>query len=286
VSIFLSYRREDSAGHAGRLREHLGSAFGPERIFMDVDNISPGQDFAEAIESTISTCQALVAVIGPRWVTDLKQRAGREDFVCHEVSVALRRNVTVIPVLVGGGTMPSPAELPESLAALSRRQALEIRDTRFDDDAKLLVTALRRVPGITPVRASALSKAWSWILIAAVLLLTVVGLWLWSERPRFDINGVWIAEMKKPNQPAYRVRLDLAGGTQGLIGTVRYPTGEGAIHTGRLEGNQLTFYTVHVPQFSSEPATIRWIGVVDGNLIRFTAADDNGVASGIAHRGP
>jgi hypothetical protein len=286
VSIFLSYRREDSAGHAGRLYEHLGSAFGSERIFMDVDDISPGQDFAEAIESTVATCQALVAIIGPRWLIDLRQRADREDFVHHEVAVALRRNVTVIPVLVGGGTLPSPADLPENLAALSRRQALEIRDTRFDDDAKLLVAALRKIPGITPTRVPALGKTWTWLLVTAALLLIVAGLFWWDNRPSFDINGTWIAEMKKPNQPSFRVRLDLAGGTQGLIGSVRYPTGEGAIQTGRFEGGRLTFYTVHVPQFASEPATIRWTGVVDGDSIRLTAADDNGVASGMAHRGP
>jgi hypothetical protein len=286
VSIFLSYRREDSAGHAGRLCEHLASAFGPERVFMDVEDISPGQDFAEAIESTIATCQALVAVIGPRWLIDLRQRAGGEDFVHHEVAVALRRNVTVIPVLVGGGTMPSTADLPQSLAALSRRQALEIRDTRFDDDAKLLVTALRKVTGITPTQPPARGKTWIWILIVAALLLTIGGLFWWNQRPRFDINGVWIAEMKKSTQPAYRVRLDLAGGTEGLTGTVRYPTGEGGIQAGRFERDRLTFYTVHVPQFASEPATIRWTGVVDGDLIRFTATDDGGVASGTAHRGP
>jgi hypothetical protein len=53
-----------------------------------------------------------------------------------------------------------------------------------------------------------------------------------------------------------------------------------------LSGNRLAFFTVHVPQFATEPATIRWTGVIEGDLIRFTAADDNGIASGVAKRSP
>ena len=84
MSVFLSYRREDSAGYAGRLCEHRGSVFGPDRVFIDVQDIAPGQDFADAIETTIAACQAMVVVIGPRWIADLNQRSGQEDFVRHE----------------------------------------------------------------------------------------------------------------------------------------------------------------------------------------------------------
>ena len=88
-SVFVSYRREDSAGHAGRLCEHLAGVLGPDHVFLDVQDIAPGQDFAEAIEKTISDCQAVVVVIGPRWAADLKSRGGGEDLVQHEISVAL-----------------------------------------------------------------------------------------------------------------------------------------------------------------------------------------------------
>jgi hypothetical protein len=286
VSVFVSYRREDSAGYAGRLCEHLGGVFGAEHVFLDVHDIAPGQDFAEAIEKTIAACQAVVVVIGPRWLADLKQRAGGEDFVHHEISVALRRNVVVIPLLVGGGVLPSPAELPESLAALCRRQALEIRDARFDDDAKVLIGALRQVPGISshPVRGR--GRRWKWIAVAAAVLALAAGAFLWKGAPAFDIDGLWLAEMQRPDQPPFRVRLDLVGSAGKLTGNVAYPTGEGAIQEGTLRSGRLAFFTVHVPQFASEPATIRWTGVVEGGAIRFTAAYDSGVARGLARRGP
>jgi len=51
----------------------------PNGFFMDVQDITPGQDFADAIEQTISACQAVIVIIGPRWVADLKARAGTED---------------------------------------------------------------------------------------------------------------------------------------------------------------------------------------------------------------
>lgn len=290
MSIFLSYRREDSAGHSGRLCEHLSSVFGPDRVFMDIQDIAPGQDFADAIEKTISACQVVVVIIGPHWVADLKQRIGGDDFVRHEVSVALRRKVTVIPVLVGGSAMPSAAELPESLAALSRRQAVEIRDARFEDDAKVLVEALRQGQGLSPVSARARYQRWAWILLAVALLGAAAGVFLWKQRPGFDVNGIWIAEIQKPNQRPFKVRLDLAGAAGRLTGSVAYPTGDGAIQAGVLESGRLTFFTVHVPQFASESATIRWTGIIggdsEGDLIRCTAADDYGVAIGIARRRP
>jgi hypothetical protein len=285
-SVFLSYRREDSAGYAGRLSEHLGSVFGPEHVFMDVQDIAPGQDFAEAIEKTISGCRALIAVIGPHWAAEFRQRSGSDDYVLREVSIALRCKVTVIPVLVGGATMPSPAQLPEGIAALSRRQALEIRDAQFEEDTKVLVRALRQAPGMSHASTRFGRRMLPWVLVAGTLAITAGGIVAWKRQPGLDINGVWIAEMQKPNQRPFRVRLELVNSAGRFTGAVAYPTGDATIGEGTLEGNRLTFSTTHVPQFASEPATIRWSGIIEGNQLRLTAADDNGVARGLAHRSP
>jgi hypothetical protein len=286
-SVFLSYRREDSAGYAGLLAEHLSSEIGHEHVFIDVHDIVPGQDFAQAIENTISACQAVIVVIGPRWVADLKQRGGQDDFVLHEVSVALRRNVTVIPVLVGGTPMPSAADLPESIAALSRRQALEIRDGRFEDDTKLLVEALRRVPGFSKPPVSVRRRVLARILAGAVILAAAAfGIMRWKQGSGIDVNGIWIAEMQKPNREPFQVRLDLAASDGRLAGSVAYPTGDATIQAGTIENGALKFFTTHLPQFASEEATIRWSCAIEISQLRCTEADDNGIGRGIARRSP
>ncbi|MEO8369068.1 MAG: toll/interleukin-1 receptor domain-containing protein [Candidatus Solibacter sp.] len=302
MSVFVSYRREDSAGHAGRIGEHLIAVFGAQNVFLDVEDIAPGQDFAQTIERTIGDCQAVVVVIGRLWVQTLQERGEGEDFVREEVSAALRRGATVIPVLVGGALMPSAAQLPQSLAALSRRQAVEIRDGRFDDDVTVLIEALQKIKGMSVVAVQGRRRRWLAILLAALCVALIAGM-LFKNRTQleplakqptppassavpFDIAGTWIAEMQKPGRSVFRVKLELAGSGGKLIGTVEYPTGEAAIQAGKLENGNLSFFTTHTPNFASEPATLQWTGVIEGAELRLTEADDGGMAKGIARRRP
>jgi predicted ATPase len=143
----LSYRREDSAGHAGRLGDHLLDRFGQGSLFMDVESIEAGVDFTAEIERAISSCEAVLVVIGPEWLdatgSDGRRRLDEPaDFVRREVEAALASDVRVIPVLVGGATMPPETELPESIASLARRNALELQDRRWREDVDALVDEL------------------------------------------------------------------------------------------------------------------------------------------------
>jgi formylglycine-generating enzyme required for sulfatase activity len=73
-----------------------------------------------------------MAVIGRRWL-DIADEQGRrrldqdDDFVRIEIQTALERNIHVVPVLVEGALMPRPAQLPEVLRLLARRNAAEVR---------------------------------------------------------------------------------------------------------------------------------------------------------------
>jgi hypothetical protein len=75
--IFISYRRQETSGLAGRLYDRLANEFGNHRIFMDVDTIPPGVDFTEAITQRVSTCQVVLAVIGPQWLTATLWQCGQ-----------------------------------------------------------------------------------------------------------------------------------------------------------------------------------------------------------------
>ena len=145
--VFLSYRREDSAGHAGRLADHLLDRFGQGSVFVDVESIEAGADFTAEIERAISSSEAVLVLIGPGWL-DAKTTSGIRrldepaDFVRREVEAALTSQVRVVPVLVGGASMPPEAELPTSIAALARRNAVELLDRRWREDVDALVDVL------------------------------------------------------------------------------------------------------------------------------------------------
>lgn len=152
--IFVSYRRQESKDFAGRLYDRLADRFGEGQVFIDVDAIEPGVDFAEAISRAVATCQVLLAVIGPNWLTAADERGRRrldnpDDIVRLEIESALARDVRVIPVLAEGAHMPGREDLPESLAGLVRRNALFIRYESFRSDAGRLVTAIERVLAAT-----------------------------------------------------------------------------------------------------------------------------------------
>ena len=126
--IFICYRREDSSGHAGRLYDRLRARFGDD-VFMDIDAIGPGVDYARLIDETIDTIEAVIVVIGQQWLTSADGVGNRrlddpEDLVRQEISVALARDVLVIPVLVQGAVLPEPEDLPPELVGLARHNAL------------------------------------------------------------------------------------------------------------------------------------------------------------------
>jgi hypothetical protein len=75
--VFVSYRREESSGIAGRLYDRLAAHFGDDQVFMDVDTIALGVDFAKVITQAVGTCEVLLAVIGPHWLTATDEEGQR-----------------------------------------------------------------------------------------------------------------------------------------------------------------------------------------------------------------
>jgi hypothetical protein len=145
--IFISYRREDSDYPVGWLFDRLVAHFGEGQVFKDIDTIQPGDNFGEKIRAAVASCDVLLALIGDRWLTatghDGQRRLDHpDDLVRLEIRAALRRNIRVIPVLVGDVRMPSASELPSDLAELAERQALELSAARFDADTDKLLGVL------------------------------------------------------------------------------------------------------------------------------------------------
>jgi hypothetical protein len=150
--VFISYRRDDSRGSAGRLYDNLSDRFGPEVIFRDLDALRPGAVYGNVIHTAIAGCDALIAVIGSNWL-EARDREGRRrldnkaDLVRTEIATALAQNKIVVPVLVEDAKMPSEPDLPPDLAALASRNALLISDQRWEYDVKRLMDLLEDVVG-------------------------------------------------------------------------------------------------------------------------------------------
>jgi len=148
-AIFISYRRDDSEGQAGRLYDDLSRTFGDSSVFMDVTAIEPGLDFRKVIDHNVASCGVLLAVIGPGWL-DAKDESGQRrldnpmDFVRLETASALKRDIPVVPVLVRGARMPRADQLPPDLGELAYRNGLELTHARWDSDVEVLVKALHR----------------------------------------------------------------------------------------------------------------------------------------------
>ncbi len=156
-SIFISYRRSDTEGWAGRLSDSLKAHLAGVRIFRDIEEIPPGVDFEEYFTKAVGECDAFIEIIGPGWLTATDASGRRRlddpnDPTRKEVVTAIRRAIRVIPVLLEGAVMPKSEELPEDLRPLARRNAYPLSDSRWADDTKKLAEILR--PIVQPPRGS------------------------------------------------------------------------------------------------------------------------------------
>jgi hypothetical protein len=210
--IFISYRRDESRHAAGRLADDLAQAFGPQRIFRDIEGIELGVDFAKALEKALASCAVMLVLIGPQWL-DMPhaKRGGRrldqeDDWIRQEIASALKRDVRVVPVLLEGATLPDAAELPADMRKLAGRQAMELSDARWRGDLQRLIDSLRKLPGFgdapappepwpvpPPAPQPASRKKWWWGLAAFIGV------------------GTIIAAMEQPSSPAPFVPMQQQG---------------------------------------------------------------------------
>ena len=234
--IFISYRRDDSAGYAGRLYDRLKAHFGADSVFMDVEEIEPGTDFVEAIEGAVASCQVLIVLIGNEWLnaTDSSGRRRLDDphdFIRLETSAALKRSIRVVPVLVDNAVMPLQQDLPVELHALVRRQAVELNHKQWEATTGNLIKTLEKIVGSDQKRvesapelkpnSSGKHSNLGWITAALVLVMAFgITLWQWladdvrqtTPPPpqagiRFPVAPVVTSQQDKPGT-------DLAGETK------------------------------------------------------------------------
>jgi hypothetical protein len=163
--VFISYRRDDSAGETRSIRDRLAAVFSRQRVFMDVDAIPVGVDFREYLAASIRKCRVVLVVIGPHWLNAANAQGKRRlddpgDYVRIEIELALKResnkDICIIPVLLNGASMPPADQLPQSVRPLVYRNAIDVRHGSFERDVAELIKQLRRhVQPAAPKEAAA-----------------------------------------------------------------------------------------------------------------------------------
>ena len=311
AQIFISYRRDDSAGYARAVYDELARRFGAERIFIDVDDIGAGQSFVDVIRQAVGESQVLLVLIGKRWLGARDDGTPRlfdpADFVALEVASGLAKGMRVIPLLLDSATMPTAAELPASLRALAERNALELDNTRFAADMERLVGVLRDVLGepassspastTASPRAAAASRAWAiGGAFVAVVALVVLGWTLFphggaardvaSSAPasaaivaRAELDGAWQADVTYDWPDARFVeRFALDGEGSDLRGSASFlgvPRGilEGTVASGTL---RFVTRTTETSGSGTVEAVHRYEGRIVGDEIRFVMQTEGG----------
>jgi TIR domain len=150
--IFISYRRQDTQQAAGRLFDRLVAEFGKDDVFIDIDRIPPGVDFAEYVNDRLKYCEITLVLIGrnwlnfggaSRWLFGRNRLHAEDDLVRLEIETSLRRGISVIPVLIDDAMMPALKDLPPSIRPLVYRSAAKLRHDRFGADFAGLCEILR-----------------------------------------------------------------------------------------------------------------------------------------------
>jgi TIR domain len=151
--IFISYRHADALPHARLLQVNLRERFPDAPVFMDLDSIEAGLDFAKVISDAVNSSGVMLVLIGPQWETLTDDHGHRRlddpgDYVRFEIRTAIKRGIRVIPVLVEGAKPPRQQELPRDLRKLARLNALEMScDHRYQYDADRLMNVIERALG-------------------------------------------------------------------------------------------------------------------------------------------
>jgi Sulfatase-modifying factor enzyme 1/TIR domain len=211
LKIFISYRRDDSGGHALHLFEDLSAHFGKDQVFMDIERIEPGENFVKAIEDNVGACDVLLAVIGRQWLTitdGISRRLDNpHDLVRLEITAALERKMCVIPVLVQGTLMPKTQDLPDALKILSQHNAFVLSDLYRRYYVDKLITTLEKISARQRGADGALlpqnrmqSRAVLAATVIAVVVLGIIGMAVatWRQHVKENSNLSPAVTVSKP----------------------------------------------------------------------------------------
>lgn len=161
MNIYVIYQPEalDARDMSEHILDYLSYRYGRSRVS---GTGRPGD--ARAHQRALTRANAVIALIGPSWVSHVNQRT---EFELTQAQ-ALRK--MIVPCLVGGAALPSPTTRGQ--AALMTRQVARIRpDPEMADDLNHLFGEINTQLGWAPMSGALLASAIFLLLISAPALL-------------------------------------------------------------------------------------------------------------------
>ncbi len=292
--IFISYRRGDQPGFAGRLADALATTFGADNVFRDIEDIHPGEDFAATIRSQLQTVGVMLVLIGPAWLTASNNGVRRldepEDFVRLEIEAGLQSGKPVLPVLIGGVSMPAEKELPPSIGALARRQALVLSDASWASDLARLVQSIKPLLPLRrrlPLRSG---LTWGVAAIGLIALLVFGFKTRWPDSAATkpgqataqiaqNLPGRWTAEVKYDWGAVHKETFELRLEQGEVRGSATYLRLARSVEQGRLLNDRIEFITHSQEALGDAPVrevTHRYRGVVKPGELHLTLESSGG----------
>ncbi len=208
ATVFISYRRDQTAGEARALFTELAAILGKNSVFMDVDAIALGRDFRHVIGERLELCDLMLALVGRDWI-GARNPSGRRrlddpgDFVRLEIATALKRNIPVTPVLVQGAQMPTVEQLPDDIKDFAYRNGFELSHNRWESDVREMMKRL----GLSKQRdveaqdaQKSTRKSWATLIGVSMLAIVTVGAGFLSYRTIMEEKSR--AEQKRAEEQA------------------------------------------------------------------------------------
>lgn len=284
--VFISYRRDDQAGFAGRLADALVAAIGTENVFRDIEDIRPGEDFVVAIERQLAAIDVMLVVIGPAWLTVSRDGVRRldepDDFVRREIEAGLKSGKTVLPVLVGGAAMPAEKDLPPAMAALARRQSFILSDIGWALDVARLIEVIKPFLPARQTQARRSGLFWGLAALAVIVLLAVGLKGNWPGRTSEaakSLSGRWVAVVKYDWGDEHEERFALSLENGEVHGTATYLQVARTVEQGVAKGEQLNFMTRsrEVGNDQDREVTHRYRGTLKAGELHFVLESSGGL---------
>ena len=156
-------------------------AFGDEWVFLDKDTLHAG-NWREQIQQALDRSGVALVVIGRRWLASADDRGKRrldssDDVHRQEIASALsRKDMTVIPVVVDGASIPRAEELPADIRSLTDQQTREISDSNAHRklDLALLIGDIERATGLVARRPARRFLSGQRIAAGSLILVAVI----------------------------------------------------------------------------------------------------------------